>query len=77
MPETFLNSLASHGLLGLVCAILFYALWQKDKDLTAERAARLADAHNFTKLALDLQGKVMDAVQKQSDLFEETRRRGT
>lgn len=75
MPESFLSSLASHGVLGIVCAILLWTLWQKDKDLTAERAARIADAQNYTKMALDLQGKVLDAVQKIGSIFDELRKR--
>lgn len=50
-------------------------LWmRKDNELTTERAARVADAKDFTKLALELQNRVMDATNKLSDVFDAIRR---
>lgn len=67
---SLIATLASHGLLGLVCAVLLWILWQKDKDLTLERQARVADAKAYTDLALGLQKQVLASVEKLSDIFE-------
>jgi hypothetical protein len=67
-------ALASHGVLGLMCAVLLWALWIKDRDLTRERAARIADAKAYTDLALNLQARVIASVEKLSDIFEAQRR---
>lgn len=68
MPESLIANIASHGGMGLVCAILLWTLFQKDKDLTAERVARVEDAKAGTKTALEIQSKVMEAVNKVSEL---------
>lgn len=73
--SALLTSLASHGLLGLVCAVLLWALWNKDKDLTAERLARIQDAKGYTDLALNLQKQVLSSVEKLSDIFDVVRDR--
>ena len=70
---SLITAIASHGVLGLVCAVLLWALWQKDKDLTEERKARIADAKAYTDLALGLQKQVMASVEKLSDIFEAQR----
>lgn len=58
-----------------VVAVLMTLLWmRKDNELTTERAARVADAKDFTKLALELQNRVMDATNKLSDVFDAIRR---
>lgn len=36
MPPV-LEALASHGVLGVICVILFWWVWKKDQDLAAER----------------------------------------
>lgn len=75
---TLAESLASHGVLGLVCAILLYILWKKDSELTKERQARIDDAKGYTDLALNLQKQVLASVEKLSDIFDAVRpgRRG-
>lgn len=73
MPDTILNSLASHGVLGLFCAAAVWWAWQKDRELTAERAARIADAKAGTEVALRLQKEVNDAVDKLADILREVR----
>jgi hypothetical protein len=70
----FLSILLTHGSSGLVAALMLYMFVRKDNELTVERAARVADAKDFTKLALDLQNRVMDATNKLSDVFDAIRR---
>jgi hypothetical protein len=76
MPESFFAALATHGPVGAIAAALLWALWQKDKELTLERAARVKQAEAYTTLALDLQGKVITSVQTLSSVFDELRKRG-
>jgi replication initiation and membrane attachment protein DnaB len=42
--NAWLGQIAQYGLLGVMFLLVGYALYKRDKDLTAERAARLADA---------------------------------
>lgn len=81
MPDTIIESIASHGGLGIVCAILLWAFFQKDKELTAERMARIEDAKAGTKTALEIQSKVIEAVNKVGELGDllvnEMRKRGS
>jgi hypothetical protein len=77
MPEpgaSLVSTLASHGIMGVVCAVLFVMLWQRDKALTDERAARIADAKAGLELALRIQQTTQDTVAKLSTLFEELKR---
>jgi hypothetical protein len=64
-----------------MCALLVVWIWQKDKQHTAERkelqaslatetAQRVKDAQRFTALALELQGKVHDAIGVVKDQIE-------
>lgn len=73
-PTPLATSLASHGLLGLLLAIVGWAYWAKDRELKAEREARIADAKGYTELALKLQGQVIDAVNKLADILDEMKK---
>lgn len=72
---TLLNALTGYGLPGIIIAVLLLLYWLKDRELTAERTARIADAKQFTSMALDLQGKVIEATNKLSDIFEALQKR--
>jgi hypothetical protein len=69
--------LLEHGSTGLVAVLMLTMFIRKDNELTTERAARIADAKDFTRLALDLQNRVMDATNKLSDVFDAIRRKET
>ena len=46
----------------------------KDRELKAERQARIEDAQGYTKLALGLQAQVIDSVHKLSDILKEMKK---
>lgn len=64
----------SYGLLGIYAVFITWAYFKKDTEtkteLKAERDARITDAKDGTKLLLELQSKVMDSVNKLSDIME-------
>lgn len=68
------EALAPQGVLGVMFCIVLYALYKKDAELKAERDARVTDAKAFTDRAIDLQERVIDAVNKLSDILEETKK---
>lgn len=72
--EALLTAIAAHGLPGIVIAVLVYWLREKDKELKAERDARIADAKGYTDLALKLQSEVIAAVHKLTSVFEEMKK---
>lgn len=72
--QTAVMSLASHGLLGMMLIIVGWVAWRKDVDLQAERLARIEDAKDYTRLALDLQAKVLDSVNKLADILDEMKK---
>lgn len=71
---TLVGQLASQGLLGVVCALALYIAYKKDKDVAAERDARIVDAKSYTDMALKLQAQVLDSVNKLSDVLGEMRK---
>ena len=71
---SLVGSLAQHGLPGIIIGLLVLWVYFKDKELKAERDARIADAKAFTELALKLQEHAISSVNKLSDVFEEVRR---
>ena len=73
-PAPLATSIASHGLLGVMLVIVGWVAWSKDKELQAERLARIADAKSYTELALKLQAQVIDAVNKLSDILTEMKK---
>ena len=72
--STLLATIASQGLLGILLIVVGLFAWSKDRELKAEREARIADAKDYTKLALDLQEQVLDAVNKLADILDEMKR---
>lgn len=70
-PVSLIGALAQSGPLGIIIGLLVYWVYLKDKQLTAERDARVADAKAFTDLALKLQSDAISSVNKLSDVFEE------
>jgi hypothetical protein len=74
--DPIIAGLATHGVPGLVIAGLFWWLVLKDRDLKAERDARIKDAQAYNQLSLQLQDRVITTVNKLSDLFDELRKKG-
>lgn len=62
----------AQGPLGIVLVVTGWVAWSKDKELKSERDARIADAKEYNKLSLDLQAQVMGAVDKLSDILDES-----
>lgn len=71
--DLIIKALLEYGVLGIICALLVVWIWTKDKqhtaerkelqrELSAEQAQRVKDAQRFTALALELQGKVHEAL---------------
>jgi hypothetical protein len=57
-----LTALAGYGPASIVCALLFYMLWQKDKRLAEEQNARVADAKSATvRLAEEQAARIADS----------------
>ena len=73
-PASIIGALLSHGLPGVIIALLAVWLYMKDRELKLERDARIADAKNYTEMALKLQQQAIDAVNKLSDVFEELKK---
>jgi hypothetical protein len=74
-PSTpLLDPILSQGLLGVFLVIVAWWGWSKDRELKAERQARIDDAKAFTELALELQGRVINAVNKLSDILDEVKK---
>jgi hypothetical protein len=73
-PSTLVSTIASHGLLGVLLVVVGWVAWSKDRELKAEREARIADAKSYTELALKLQSQVIDAVNKLADIFDEMKK---
>ena len=67
-------SIASHGLLGVILIIVGWVAWSKDRDLQAERLARIDDAKAYTDLALKLQAQFLDAVNRVTNTFDEMKK---
>lgn len=70
-----LAQLASTGIAGVVAVLAILALRQKDKELRAESAERIADSKMFATVLMDLQAKVTGAVIVMADLAEKWEKR--
>ena len=68
------TSIASQGVLGALLVVVGWFAWSKDRELRAEREARISDAKNYTDLALKLQAQVIEAVHKLSDILDEMKK---
>lgn len=71
---SLLSLAAQHGLPGITIGLLAYWVWTKDKEITKERDARIADAKAYTEMALKLQAQAISAVDKLTDIFEELKK---
>ena len=69
-----LTPIVSQGLLGVLLVIVGAWGWSKDRELKAERLARIEDSKAYTELALGLQGRVITAVNKLADILEEVKK---
>lgn len=78
-----LSQLAGTGVVGALLVVCMFALRQKDKELSDEKASRIKDAQDYTTLAMSLQKEVIIAVTKLSEIVdvwekrEQERLRGT
>jgi hypothetical protein len=68
--ETVIESLASHGIVGVIAALALWFAVRKDKELSAERKERLQDAKDGMKLALEIQGTVNKNVDKLREILD-------
>jgi hypothetical protein len=68
------SELAKEGVLGLLLALSLIWLYMKDREVIAEKNARIADARALTDLALKMQQQGIDQVQKIHEVFEELKR---
>lgn len=68
------SAIASQGVLGVMLVIVGWVAWSKDRELKAEREARISDAKSYTELALKLQAQVIDAVNKLADILDDMKR---
>ena len=72
--DAVLAKLAEHGPMGLI-AVLFILLYIREVDRkNAESQARIQDAKDGLKLALEIQKGTTDTVQKLGTIFDEVRR---
>ena len=74
VDASLVAKIASQGLLGILLIIVGWWGWVKDRELKAERLARIDDAQNYTQLALQLQARVINAVHKLSDILDEVKK---
>lgn len=85
-PST--EAFVQYGALGLICVALLWWIVRQDKahrtevdglrsELKIEREARITDAKSFTDTALQLQSKVIAAVDGIRDIVEEYGSLGT
>jgi hypothetical protein len=73
-PSVLASSIASHGLLGALLVVVGWVAWSKDRELKAERDARIADAKSYTDLALKTQAQVIESVNKLSEVLSEMKK---
>lgn len=74
MDPSLATEIARQGLLGVLLIVAGTVAWLKDRELRAERIARIEDAQNYTELALKLQAQVIDAVNKLSNILNEMKK---
>jgi len=64
-----LEPLVQYGAVGVLLVLALIALRSLHQELAAERAARIQDAKDGTKLLLEVQKEVLAAVEKLTDLY--------
>jgi hypothetical protein len=65
-----LETLASHGIMGILCVILMLVIRDRQSKLEAEHEARLKDKDEATRALLALSDKVHAALDKMSEVLE-------
>ena len=73
--DVVLEKLAEHGVMGLIAALFIVLYIRQVKATQDESQARINDAKEGLKLALDIQKGTTDTVQKLGAIFEEMRRK--
>jgi hypothetical protein len=68
-----LTALATHGLPGALIAALLAWLWFKDRELSRERDARVADARYYNDLSLKLQERSITVAENLTKAFNDLR----
>lgn len=71
---TIVEKVLSYGPLGIYAVIITYAYFKKDDALQVEKNSRISDAKDFTKTAMELQSKVIDATNKVFDILDELKK---
>lgn len=74
MDPSLVGELVKQGILGILLVVVGTVAWLKDRELRDERQARIEDAQKYNKLAMELQAKVIDAVNKLSAILTETKK---
>lgn len=72
--DVVIEALTRYGLPGAVVALFAVLYVLKDRELKAERDARIGDAKNFNELSMKLQAQVIDTVNTLRTVFDEVRR---
>ncbi len=70
-----IGQIASTGIVGVFLVLAILALRAKDAELSLEKSARIKDSQDFLQLAMNLQGQVILAVNKLSEMVESWERR--
>jgi len=68
MTEQLVGTILSTGVVGAFCVLLLLALKRKDEALDKEKEGRLEDAKSAAKVIIDLNSKVLVAVDSLGDL---------
>ena len=77
LPTGTAEQIAGAGITGALLLVALFALRSKDRELSAEKAARIDDSKTNLQLIMKLQEQVILAVNKLSDLVEIWEKRET
>jgi hypothetical protein len=72
--ESLIEKLADYGPLGIITALCIAGLILKDRALTREKDARIADSKALTDIAMRLQEQSIASVDKMAAIFEEVKK---
>ena len=72
--DVVIEALTRYGLPGAIVALFAVLYVLKDRELKAERDARIGDARNFNELSMKLQAQVIEAVNNLRLVLDEVRR---
>lgn len=68
MEQSFFGALAAHGLPGLIIFALGAWIVVLHRELRDERKARIDDVKGFTETLIGMNGQILNAVEKLSDV---------